>query len=67
LLLIQPFLNLIVLAFGTMSVPAGMVAVADFIALRTLVDMPTKFFGTTTLKIPYGLQVAGDDLVPVLV
>jgi len=50
-----------------MSVPAGMVAVADFIALRALVDMPTKFFGTTTLKIPYSLQVAGDDLIAVLV
>jgi hypothetical protein len=53
---------LLVLAFGTMTVSAGMIAVTDIITLRAMVNVPTKGFSTATLDIPYGLQVAGEDL-----
>ena len=54
---------LLVLAFRTMTVSAGMIAVTDIIALRAMVNVPTKGISAATLDIPYGLQVAEEDLV----
>lgn len=44
-----------------------MVAVLNLITLLAMVDMSAKGFCAAALDIPYGLQVAGEDLIPVLV
>ena len=51
LLLLQPLLGFPVLTFGTMAVPAGMVAVLDLITLLAMVDMPAKGFGAAALDV----------------
>ena len=67
LLLLQPLLGFPVLTFGTMAVPAGMVAVPDLITLLAMVDMPAKGFSTAALDVSHGLQVAGEHPVSELI
>lgn len=67
MLLLQPFMYLPILTLGTMTVTAGMIAVLNLSTHLTMVDVSAKGFSAAALDIPYGLQVAGENLVPVLV
>jgi hypothetical protein len=59
LLFLQPALAILMLAFGTMAVAAGMVTVLHLLTIRTAIDLPAQGFGAALLNGPHGFDVAG--------
>jgi hypothetical protein len=55
----KPPLGIILLAFGTMMVLAGVVTVLDLLAIRANIDMTAKGLCTTAFDIPHRPVVAG--------
>ena len=58
----QPVLGLLMLAFGTMAIAAGVVAVTDITASRAGKDMSTQRVGAAALDGAHGLLVAGQQV-----
>ncbi len=66
LLFFQPFLSLVVLAFWTVAIAAGVVAVLGLVALRAGVDLSTQGGCAAPLNSAHGLPVAGKQALGVL-
>jgi hypothetical protein len=66
LLLLQPFLGLVVLAFGTVAIAAGVVAVLDLVALRAGIGLPTQGRCAALLNGAHGSPMAGKQPIGVL-
>ena len=56
-LLVEPFFRSVILALGTVSVPAGMVAVVIGFAASTVVDLSAKRFGPASDNITDSLAM----------
>lgn len=63
LLSLKPLLGLVVLAFWTMAIAAGVVAVAHLAALRTGVELPAEGLGPAGLNGAHGPAVRGEQSV----
>jgi hypothetical protein len=59
LLLLQPLLASRVLAFGTVAVLAGVIAVLSLIAMVTVVKVIPQGFGAAVFDVSHSLPVAG--------
>jgi len=57
LLLLQPLLAILVLAFGAAAVATGVIAVAHLLALRTDVDLPSQSRCPTAFNGPHRLEM----------
>jgi len=66
LLSLKPLLGLLVLAFGAVAVAAGMVAVADLVALGTGVELSAESLGAAGLNRMHSPAVRREQLVGVL-
>lgn len=66
LLSLEPLLSLLVLAFGTVAVAAGMVAVADQVALGTGVELSAESLGAAGLNCVHSPAVRREQPVGVL-
>lgn len=66
LLFLQPFLGLIVLALGAMTIAARVVAVLGLVALRAGIGLATEGRGAALLNGAHGLPVAGKQAFGVL-
>lgn len=66
----EPYLGLIVLAFGTVPVFTGMIAVVELLTGVTEVDLTAKRFGSALFYRLHGLEVAwkhsSSELFPVV-
>ena len=65
LLFLQPFLGFVVLAFWTVAIAAGVVAVLGLVALRAGVYLPTQSWCAAQLYSAHGPSVAGDQAIGV--
>ena len=65
LLFLQPFLGFVVLAFWTVAVAAGVVAVLGLVALRAGVDLPTQSWCAALLDGAHGPSMAGEKTIGV--
>ena len=61
LLLLQPFLGFIVLAFWAVTVSAGVIAVLGLMALRAGEDLPSQCGCAALLNCVHGPTVAGEQ------
>ena len=59
LLSFQPGLGILILAFGTMAVAAGMVTVLQLLTIRTAIDLPAQGFSATLFNCPHHFEVCG--------
>jgi len=59
LLLVQPVLPILVLAFRTVAVPAGVVAVLHPLAVGTAIDLSSQGFRPALLDGPHRLEMGG--------
>jgi hypothetical protein len=66
LLLLQPDLRILILALGTVAVATGVVAVLQFLTMRTAIDLSTQGWRTTLLHRPHGLEVSARHAAGVL-
>ena len=65
-LLFEPLGALLVLAGGAMAVAAGMIAVTDLVAMRTVIYLPAQGLGSASLDIAHGLALLGRQREAVL-
>jgi hypothetical protein len=65
LLRFQPFLSLVVLAFGAVTIAAGMVTVLYLAAFGAGLHLPAQGLGAVLLDGAHGLPVTGEKLVSV--
>lgn len=56
-MVLEPGLGLIILAFGTVTVFAGVEAVMEFGALLTEIELATESFGTALLDLFHGVEM----------
>jgi hypothetical protein len=54
------------LAFGTMSVAAGVIAVLKLLAGWTTIDLSPQALGAAVLNGPHGLTMRGQEFVGIL-
>lgn len=66
LLSAQPLLASLILALGTVAVPAGVVAVLDFVTLRTVINMTAKGLCAAVLHGPHRLPMSGRQSLVIL-
>jgi len=59
LLFLQPLLCVFVLAFGTVTVTAGMVTVLHLLTIWTPIDLPNPGFGATLFDRPHRFEMGG--------
>jgi hypothetical protein len=57
LLSFQPDLGILILAFGTVAVSAGMVTVLQLLTIRAAIDLPAQGRRATLLNRPHRLEV----------
>ncbi len=65
LLFLQPILGFVVLAFWTVAIAAGVVAVLGLVALWAGEDLPTQGRGAALLNGAHGPSVAGEQAIGV--
>ncbi len=65
LLQLEPFLGFVVLAFWTVAIAAGMIAVLGLVALRAGEDLPTQGGCAALLNGAHGPSVAGEQAIGV--
>jgi hypothetical protein len=66
LLQLEPFFGSFLLAFGAMTVAAGVVAVTGFVTSWAVIDLSAQGCGAAVLNRPHGLAVAGQQFGGVL-
>ena len=59
LLSFQPALAILMLAFGTMAIAAGMVTVLQLLTVRAAIDLPTQGLGAALFNCPHHFEVGG--------
>lgn len=60
---VQPCFGLVILALGTVSILAGVVAVMVLLTWRTVKELAAKSLGATLLDVPYGVKMRGRHAV----
>ena len=66
LLSFQPGLCILILAFGTMAVAAGMVTVLQLLTVRAAINLSAQCCGATLFNCPHHFEVGGRHLAGVL-
>jgi len=59
LLLLQPALAILILAFGAMAIAAGMITVLQLLTVRATIDLPAQGLRTTLFNCPHHFEVGG--------